>query len=136
MRVSSNKVFFSAQSTEVGSVDNDSRHAKVLDILRRESVTFTVMTGVYKGNAERSIMLYSNSAKEHEANLALAIDLALMFNQESVLEVANDGAAFLHVPGSGIFKSVGHFAEVDRETALAKESYTYDEATNRYYIAE
>ena len=91
MRNSTNKVVF---SVFCGSPLDDSNHEATLKAFR--SVGGIEVQGMYNGKAERSIMLQSTNYSEHMQNLERAQAYAKIYKQESVLEVANDGTAFLH----------------------------------------
>lgn len=133
--LNTNKVFFSAHRVGNSAEQNDSAHAKALDLLRREGVSYRLLMGVWQGNEERSIMLESTDVRQHEQHVELALSLARLFRQDAVLEVANDGAAILHdVAGGSGTRAIGTFQEASGDLAKMQDGYTYDPATGKFYI--
>lgn len=133
-----NKVFFSAYRTDRTLEQNLKAHDDAKETLDNLGLLYQVVTGVYKGATELSIMLDASDARSHESNMQVAIELARINAQESILEVHNDGAAVLHTllwNGSEV-AWCGTFRESSRSNALARESYTYDDATNRYWVVD
>ncbi len=132
-----NKVFFSAHRSDRSHAANESNHAKALDLLRREGVAYRTVTGAWKGATETTILIEASDVRTHELNLDLALNMARLFSQDAVLEVANDDTALLHDTGGGSGTRVlGRFREASRSEALSQDGYTYDQASDRYYVVE
>lgn len=125
-----NKVFVSVETAY--SDQNELSIRKAKDLLRREDVSYTLVNGVYHDIPEKSFMLASTDINVHEDNLQAALNLARLFNQESVLEVLNDGTSYLHYIRSGDKIYLGVFQSVSKEVALAQSSYT--EYNGVYFI--
>lgn len=135
--IKTSKVFVSVSRSELSSEQNHRNHMQAYDTLRREGIRFHIVRGAYRGHVEESFMLYSTNAEEHAAHLAIGIDLARSFKQDSILEVCNDDTAMLHRLGTGYaVDKVGTFREVSKEQAIAKESYTCDPFSGRYFIVD
>jgi hypothetical protein len=71
----------------------------------------------------------------HDQNVTTAYMVGHLFNQESVLEVHNDGPAVLHYLG-GNKVSLGKFQEVGDVEALNHDSYTHEPVLDRYFVVK
>lgn len=132
-----NKVLVSAFQNGKTDEQNRANHERAYDILRREGLNFRVVRGVYKGVAELSFVLFGDDIRTHEGNLQACINLARLFNQESVLEVHNDGAAALHYLNSGYrVERIGTFKGVSEAEAAGREAFTYDPLSGQYFVVE
>lgn len=130
MLIQPNKVFVSVFSPQS---NNPLNHSKAAAMLVREGFQFQVVNGVYKGVKELVFLLSSTCIKQHKANVIIAMELGLLFNQEHVLEVGNDNMAILHTIGSGS-EPVGVFHHVSEIEAILHTHYTYDPVTQRHYV--
>lgn len=132
MRTKSNKVLVSVYRSSLSNEVNHANHNKAIELLNREKVSFQVVNGVYKNGHELTFLLASDSVQGHEHNLYVANSLALLFNQESILEVHNDDIAFLKYT-NGVHKRLGVFQEVDQTNALKLDSYTFEPVSSRFF---
>lgn len=133
MIVKTNKVFVSAYSANKSVEANHENHRKAIQLLNDEGITFQIVHGFYKGSKELTLLLSSDNASDHKANLEAALGIGMLFNQESVLEVGNDNASILHNI-SGTADHIGVFSEVDSVEALASDNYTHEPRSNRYFV--
>lgn len=137
MKVNNNIVLVSVYRSELSNEVNHANHVKAIELLKCDDVPFSVVKGNYKGNDELTLMLSTNDAKKHSDNLSNALNLAYLFNQDSVLEVHNDGTSVLHSLRSDMPSlTIGSFKEVSKQEAVSQESYTYEPVSNRYFIVK
>lgn len=135
--LNTNKVFVSAYRTDKTYSENEQNHSKAIELLKREGFNYRVVTGVWKGVQERSILLEANDYRTHSDHVDAALGIARLFNQDAVLEVAHDGHAVIHDTGSGSgSKPIGTFRETSKEDALNRDGYTFDVVTDRYFVVD
>lgn len=117
---------------------NTASFKRVFDTLRSQGIQFRVVRGAYKGVPEESFLMYTTDSEQHQRHVAIGIDLAVGFKQETFLEVANDNAATLHrVSGSQYsIDRVGTWREVSKVEATSRDGYTCDVLTGRYFIVD
>lgn len=130
-----NKIFVSVYRDYNGDEINHQNHEKAKEMLIKSNTSFTIVKGVYKGNSELTFMLISTDVKKHINNLDIALNLGLLFNQESVLEVLNDDTAILHNIGGEMVK-IGKFTEVSETESLGYDSYTYEPTSKRFFVVK
>lgn len=73
-------VFQAGASNEV----NEQEHERTIDLLRRNEMSFTVLTGIYKGLEETSILVQHDVENESEERILIHA-IAEKYSQESVL---------------------------------------------------
>jgi hypothetical protein len=136
--LNANKVFFSAFQASQSEGANETAHRAVLTDLALAGVPYRVLAGVYKGAKEKSILLQSDYAPVHTKNLDLAAKLAKRYSQECILEVQNDGTAFIHRVDQEFNYSdkIGTFHEASEKEALDRDAYTHDAENGRYYVVD
>lgn len=132
MRTNPNKVFVSVYKSDLTVEQNHANHVKASGLLTLEGISFQVVKGVYKGEAELTFLLSNTDFTKHIANVLMAFNLGMLFNQESILEVSNDGRATLkYIDGES--KDIGELKEVSETEALASDAYTLEPVSKRYF---
>ena len=131
----SNLVLVSAYGSKLSNEQNHANHEKAIEMLERNNVRFQVVNGVYKGAKELVFLMASTDFYTHDQNVTVAYMVGHLFNQESVLEVHNDGTAVLHYLG-GNKVSLGKFQEVNEVEALNHDSYTHEPVLDRYFVVK
>lgn len=108
----------------------------VLQFLTKHGVSHKLVEGSYHSVLETSIAVF-DPVLEPGKFLALIRDLALDYNQKTILEISeNDRKACLIYVKDGGFKNVGTFKPVSKITAEGSHSYTYDPTLKQHYVAE
>ena len=129
MRNQTPLIIFSTDRKNVPLATRFKQREKVLEILDKNNVTYTVGVGSYKGAVERCIMVvcYDKIAER------VARYLAARYNQESVLYVDADRLARLETPQGDLIERLGHLVNVSRSEATKADAYTMIDG--QYWVA-
>lgn len=139
MNIKPNKVIFSAERSELTASENANRIEKAIDMLRRDGFYPMVGQGVYRyDNGERcsetSLLLSSDNIQGHQDQVNVAMSVALMFNQESILIVdSEDNAQLQYLDGRQV--NLGRLTEVSEAEALSGGT-GYSIFGGRYWICK
>lgn len=125
-----NAIIFSVYQASLDEGVNFLNSQTVSALMRIQGLPFKEVIGYYKGNKEVSFVCDDFWIGEAKA-------YALKYNQESVLVIEGDGKTFLeYLPlTTNSAEFVGYFREVPKEHAITCKSYTYDPATQKYFVA-
>lgn len=132
MRSGLNLIFVSAYLNDFSPEANHQNHAKAREILDKEGFQYQIVGGMYRGSKELSFCLSTDNASTHDKHLSAALNLGLLFNQDSVLEVHRDGVAVLHLK-NGQSETLGQFGELNERDAVKEDSYMHEPVTGRYF---
>lgn len=112
-QIKTNKVIFSVYQNDVNPMLNQLAHATTLKTLDLLNIEYMEVDGVYKGVAEKSILLQSHDYERNFKNIEKAKTIASDFNQESILAIENDDTAQLYYLAEDRIETVGKWVEVD-----------------------
>ncbi len=99
-------------------------------ILEDKFTNVKQLLGSYKGTMENSYLI---EVKNKEDLLNVSI-IANKYNQESVLLRDNENQAHLWYMATDDMTHLGTFTEVSQHRAHQEDGYTFDYATQKYYI--
>ena len=130
MRNSNNKTVIMSAFTLSTVGSNLVRHKNLQNDLKVMGLSYKVVTGVYKGSKELSLVIPCN-----DAQIVELLALSKHYNQECIAVIDKDNQTNLLYPNGDSLK-IGTFKHVTKEYAESKEAYTLDEKTGFYFIAE
>lgn len=132
-----NKVFFSADSMNRDADRNEvAFQACRLALQKAIGTGFGVLQGRYQGFNEQTFLLESTDYGIHEDNVALALELADQFSQESILVVDNEDVATIVTVSGRESVVIGRFTEVSEDEAKRESAYTFDPLSGRYFVVK
>ena len=123
-------LIFSVFKPSADNLTNLSKHYRAMVDLKVKGIPFKIVEGQYKGNSERSFIVFGNRGVE------LGKRIALDANQESVLFLNQDRDAILIECKTGIETALGKFKAVPEHVAKQSTGWTFDNTTNRFFICE
>jgi hypothetical protein len=120
------KYFISAELSTESAGHNAKATMELESELRALGLSFTTVTGRYKGTTEESFMVVGSPSVESTIR-----ELASKFGQESYLIVNNENQGFLN-DNSGELVKLGQYTETTKEDALKHDSNS--EIDGRFFI--
>lgn len=105
----------SAELSTLNQTVNTTRTELLEHLLRLKGFKFKRILGCYKGSQEVSFMVQDLDHKN-------AIELAKVFNQESILELNNNKALLLYTTGAK--HELGEFTRIPAEEAVLLDAYS------------
>lgn len=122
----------SAYRKEYTTQENVTRHQTLLNALQQDAETNDTLAPIDciecgKSNLKQSIQTWAS-----ESSL---IGMANEFEQESILRVDNGRATLIYL-ADGREESIGQWRPASAEEARARDSYTFDERYNTYYVVD
>lgn len=118
----------SAFRTEHSESMNIVRHTAAMALISSLGLTCHEVIGRYKGSNELSISV------EGDAGIVVSL-LAVLYSQESYLQVDDITGQALLVYGDNRVEMIGRMTAVSKEVADAASSSTYVPYTNSYFVA-
>lgn len=107
---------------------NNEGHLDGLGPVKRVKGCYTMANG--ERVVEESYFL---AIANEDSILETVLDTCTRDGQESILVLDENREASLVYCMTGDVVKIGQWIEVDRETALSSQGYTYDYETNKYY---
>ena len=105
---------------------NEKAHAAQVASLKHNKVFFKEVNGVYKGKAEKALLLNCRG---------FAKAVAQAYEQECFLERGGDNSTYLINPKTETEVFIGLWKEIKKDQASEFEAYTHDPETDRYFVA-
>ena len=122
---------FNAFTSKSGNMRN---HGELKAALKRASLSFKEVVGMYKGEGELSLVVPYTTTEE----LIILRALANEYLQESILllEPSINGLRTATLDFlNGTTQAIGYLRAVDAEVAYKFDAYTHDFNTGEYYVA-
>ena len=125
--------FILSAETDIHNVnENAYRTGMLARQLRKAGLATAVCQGVYKGRAEKSILVIDETPHVDDC-FNIVLRLAATYAQETVLAVdANRNANLVFTDGERGSQWIGRFISVTEKVAKAAGDYT--ERAGRYYV--
>mgnify|MGYP001589930196 CR=1 FL=1 len=120
-------VFFSAELSNMSSIDRVQATQTLKDILIKEHIEFLEVNGRYGGINERSLVVGMH-------RLPRIRELARQFKQDSIMLLFNDERVSLEYTSDGHKEAIGIFKEVSKEEANQAHAYSEIVASKRFFI--
>lgn len=122
-------ILLSAERSNLDSEVNQHNTNSMRYSLARLGLYFESVNGVYKGVSEDSFMVFGIQSKPMFDRI---VNLAALFNQESILVVDSDSSARLEYLESGESVNIGTFTQVD--SVLGLDAYTVTDDGKMYAV--
>lgn len=122
---------FSVQRSQLSADENRRRVEFVTAYMQKAKIPFAKVCGRYKGEEETSFLVLDPTG---EMLRAYVLNLARLYEQESVLHVDANGSAVLYSSEGGRIAELGQWHEVSAQEAAALEAVT--EFQGRYWSAQ
>lgn len=121
-------VFLSAELSTVDYKENDTNTRSLANYLKDQGEVYGRFLGVYKNSQEKSFGVLV----EDEEHIKRLLDLAKVFNQESILVLDKSRNGELRY-SSGQVEKIGSLKYISRKEALVSENYTKCLNTGNYF---
>lgn len=125
-------IFVSGELSSLSKLDNNERTNKLRSILLIGGYNFKPIKGYYKGISEESFAIEVNTKELKELK-----KIAKSFNQESILVINNKTlkASLVFLQDDTRVK-LGIFHEVDKNTAMSYDNYSFYPEKQKYFITK
>lgn len=136
-RLNDTMIILSAELSTESNIENQNRTNHLEKLLSETGYVYQPAQGCYKGDKERSFIVYVPNQLDNTLNIFREIAFNV-FNQESILIVDPDRYSGLELSNGEYQALNGKFQHTSKEEALNSEAYTRVPSRNgsNYFIVK